>query len=171
MIGAPRALGIVLAFSVVAACVRRAPIAKGVEPSAQGAAHHEAMGQTGPRAPVLRGEHYRLAVLEAAPWGCRVKTLLLFALFDTRLAFRRGDPCVEADAAYRVVELRPADWKWFHDEIAYNPLIAGAPREVDYCPHCLGRGGKFERLSGRIHAAHPNAGLPAAWPASSSSTG
>jgi hypothetical protein len=87
----------------------------------------------------LHGEKPRLLILERAQSPCDATPVLLFALFDTRAAFRVGDPCLQGDAAYRVVKLQADDWQWLRENIAYNPLVHDAPAEIDYCPTCTGR--------------------------------
>jgi len=62
----------------------------------------------------------------------------VFALFDTRLAYRVGDPCLLGDRAYRVVEIGKEDLDWVRERVDVNPLIDGCPPQVDYCPNCIG---------------------------------
>ncbi|MFL5362838.1 MAG: hypothetical protein ACJ78U_17890 [Myxococcales bacterium] len=86
---------------------------------------------------ILGDEEPRLVLYEFQKL-CGKNPTLLFALFETRLAYRLGDPCMVGEQAYRVVDLGKEDIAWVRERIDVNPLIGGTPAEVDYCPNCIG---------------------------------
>src|SRR3954463_1231369 len=90
------------------------------------------------RGPVILGDEEPRLVLYEFQKLCGKNPTLLFALFETRLAYRLGDPCTVGEQAYRVVVLGKEDIAWVRERIDVNPLIGGTPAEVDYCPNCIG---------------------------------
>ncbi|MFL5440632.1 MAG: hypothetical protein ACJ79W_15845 [Myxococcales bacterium] len=90
------------------------------------------------RGPVILGDEEPRLVLYEFQKLCGKNPTLLFALFETRLAYRLGDPCTVGEQAYRVVDLGKEDIAWVRERIDVNPLIGGTPAEVDYCPNCIG---------------------------------